>query len=364
MLIYGKPEVRIDAGAAMASVPARVPFTIVTGYLGSGKTTVIAALLQEPDMSGTAVIVNELADIGIDQSVIADAGASDVVLLSNGCLCCARGTDLANAVRRLVGFGQTEGQGITRLLIETSGASDPAPIVRQVCFDPQLRGRLRYGGVLCLFDAVFGPGQIDRDPVGYRQLALADTILVTKTDLLATSELPERLAWLRRLNSVPLVTVRKSDALDFLSGRGRDLGQAGGPSWLGGAATPVEDMHVSEIGSWSIAASDAVEWPVVEQGLRGIFDRHGDHILRTKGIIRTKEDPRPLVIHGINRHFHRPLRLRSWDGEPKTRLVVIGFPQVRDAAQEIGRCLGGTATRDGQAAETTEDSLGPDGIQR
>lgn len=349
MLVYDKPEGRIDAGATTAPAEVRLPVTIVTGYLGSGKTTLIASLLREPDMSGTAVIVNELADIGIDQSVIADAGASDVVLLSNGCLCCAGGTDLANAVRRLVGFGGAGGQDLRRLLIETSGAADPAPIVRQVCFDPQLRSRLRYGGVLCLFDAAFGPGHIDRDPIGYRQMALADMILVTKTDLVAPSDLSERLAWLQRLNSVPLVTVEKAEALDFLSGKSRKLGGAGATTWLGGAATPVEPTHVAEIGSWAITASDAIDWPVAEQALRIIFDRHGDHILRTKGIIQTIEDPRPLVIHGINRHFHRPLRLRAWEGEPKTRLVVIGFPPALGAAEEIAHRLGGIVMRNASA---------------
>jgi G3E family GTPase len=349
VLVYDKPELKNDAGAALAPAEVRLPVTIVTGYLGSGKTTLIAALLREPDMSGTAVIVNELADIGIDQSVIADAGASDVVLLSNGCLCCARGTDLANAVRRLIGFGGTSGQVINRLLIETSGAADPAPIVRQVCFDPQMRNRLRYGGVLCLFDAAFGPGHIERDPIGYRQLALADMILVTKTDLVTASDVSERLAWLQRLNSVPQVTVGRREALDFLSGRSRTLGGAGAATWLGGPAMPIEPMHVSEIGSWSITASDAIDWPMADQAMRAIFDRHGDHILRTKGIIHTIEDPRPLVIHGINRHFHRPLRLRAWEGEPKTRLVVIGFPPAREAAGEIADRLGGSVTRDASA---------------
>lgn len=344
MLVFDKTDDRADEGAPAPSVQARLPVAIVTGYLGSGKTTLIAALLRQPDMAGTAVIVNELADVGIDQSVIADAGASDVVLLSNGCLCCARGTDLANAVRRLIGFGQSGGHSLRRLLIETSGAADPAPIVRQVCFDPQLRGRMRYGGVLCLFDAAFGPGHVERDPVGYRQLALADMILVTKSELVTSSDLAQRVAWLRRLNPVPPVTIARDEATDFLGGNNRDAGRAGTAAWLGGAAAPMAESHDAEIGAWSISAVDAIDWPVAEQTMRVIFDRHGDHILRTKGIIRTREDPRPLVIHGINRHFHRPLRLGKWEGDPETRIVVIGFPQTGSAAEEIATGLGGMVT--------------------
>jgi G3E family GTPase len=340
VLVYDKTD-GADEWVPVSPVQARVPVAVVTGYLGSGKTTLIAAMLRQPDMAGTAVIVNELADVGIDQSVIADAGASDVVLLSNGCLCCARGTDLANAVRRLIGLGQSGRYSLRMLLIETSGAADPAPIVRQVCFDPQLRVRVRYTGVLCLFDASFGPGHVERDPVGYRQLALADMILVTKSDLVSTSELAQRVAWLRRLNPVPPVTTARNEANDFLSGNNRDAGRAGTSAWLGGGAALPAATHAAEIGAWSITAIDAIDWPLAEQVMRVIFDRHGDHILRTKGIIRTLNDPRPLVIHGINRHFHRPFRLSGWEADPETRIVVIGFPQAGDAAEEIASGLGG-----------------------
>ncbi|MQT14784.1 CobW family GTP-binding protein [Segnochrobactrum spirostomi] len=359
MLAFEKPDDRTDHGRTAPADPPRVPITIVTGYLGSGKTTLISALLQAPEMAGTAVIVNELADVGIDQSVIADAGASGVVLLSNGCLCCARGTDLANAVRQLLAFGPAGGRPIERVLIETSGAADPGPLVRQVCFDPHLRSRLRYGGVLCLFDAAFGPDHLDRDPVGYRQLALADMVLVTKTDLVDPEATAAVIARLRALNAVPLVTTEPSDAGDFLSGRSREAGRAGSPTWLGTGAEAAEVTHAAEIGSWSIRASAPIDWPIAEQAMRTLFDRHGDHILRTKGIIHTRDDARPLVIHGIGRHFHRPLRLRGWDGAageggegraPATRLVVIGFPPSQQAAEEIAAVLGGVATKDAPLA--------------
>jgi G3E family GTPase len=340
VLVYEKPEGRIEAGAVPAA-QARLPVIIVTGYLGSGKTTLISEMVRAPDMSGTAVIVNELAEIGIDQSVIADAGAGEVVLLSNGCLCCARGTDLANTVRRLVNAGQAGGQTIQRILIETSGAADPASIARQVGFDPQLRNHVRYGGVLCLFDAAFGRGHLERDPVGYRQIALADMLYVTKTDLVSPAATADLTAWLGRINAVPVITTAIGDAADFLTGRSRAAGKAGSVGWLGSAAETAGSRHEAKIGSWSIQADGPIDWPIAEQALRIIYDRHGDHILRTKGIIWTRDDVRPLVIHGINRHFHRPLRLRGWEGEPATRLVVIGFPPAAAAAEDIARALGG-----------------------
>jgi G3E family GTPase len=341
VLAFDRPGIGEMERGGPGPVAARVPVTIVTGYLGSGKTTLISELLQQPGMAGTAVIVNELADVGIDQSVIADAGASDVVLLSNGCLCCARGTDLARAVRRLLDVGETGGRRVERVLIETSGAADPGPLVRQVCFDPQLRGALRYGGVLCLFDAAFGAENLGRDPVGYRQLALADLVLLTKTDLVEATELDASMAGLAGLNVMPVIAADRQAALAFLSGESRQSGGVGSPTWLGRASVAPDPQPHAAIGSWSVVAVDAIAWDIAEQAMRRIFDLHGDCVLRTKGIIHTQDDPRPLVVHGVNRHFHRPLRLRSWDGVPATRIVVIGFPQARRAAEDIAEILGG-----------------------
>lgn len=346
MLAYERQRPGAGDGTAQPPTVVRLPVTIVTGYLGSGKTTLIAELLRSPDMAGTAVIVNELAEIGIDQSIIAEAGAGEVVLLSNGCLCCARGTDLANTVGRLAEAARSGSRPIERLLIETSGAADPASIIRQINFNPQLRNAVRYGGVLCLFDAAFGRGHMERDPVGYRQIALADMILVTKTDLVEPAATEALLSWLAGLNRVPQVTTSVADAADFLTGRSRSQGRAGSIAWLG-VAEETGASHVADIGSWSIEVDEAIDWSIAEQTLRVIYDRSGDDILRTKGIIRTRDDDRPLVIHGINRHFHRPLRLGSWDGAPRTRLVVIGFAGAGRAAEAIAGVLGGRVS--GQA---------------
>jgi G3E family GTPase len=351
VLAYERQRPGARDGTASPSAAARLPVTIVTGYLGSGKTTLIAELLRAPDMSGTAVIVNELAEIGIDQSIIAEAGAGEVVLLSNGCLCCARGTDLANTVGRLAEAARTGSRSIERLLIETSGAADPASIIRQINFNPQLRSAVRYGGVLCLFDAAFGRDHMERDPVGYRQIALADMILVTKTDLVEPATTAELLSWLAGLNRVPQVTTSVADAADFLTGRSRNAGRAGSIAWLG-VAEEAGAPHAADIGSWSIEVDEAIDWNLAEQTLRVIYDRLGDDILRTKGIIRTRDDDRPLVIHGINRHFHRPLRLGSWDGAPRTRLVVIGFAGAHRAAEEIAGVLGGSISGQARAPKS------------
>jgi G3E family GTPase len=337
MLTYKNPITGPEKG--VVAMPGRVPVFVVTGYLGSGKTTLIAELLKAPDMVGTAVIVNELAEIGIDQAVIGDGNEAEVVLLSNGCLCCGRGTDLSNTVRRLIGGSRSGGQKLERILIETSGAADPAPILRQICFEPQLRNHLRYGGVLCLFDTMFGEGLLLRDPVGYRQIALADMVLLTKTDLSGSDACDEARHKIGSLNGVAAITADRRMANAFLAGHSGSIGRAGSQSWLGTAVEAEEMSHPQEIGTWTVRIQGAIDWTRAELSMRNVYDRLGDAVLRTKGLIHTKGDPRPLVIHGINRHFHRPLRLKDWDGEPETRIVIIGLEQAGQAASEITRLL-------------------------
>lgn len=335
-----KPPVQqADQGAAAVNSAARVPVYIVTGYLGSGKTTLIAELLGDPAMAGTAVIVNELAEAGIDQTVLADAQGDDVVLLSNGCLCCGRGTDLANAIRQLLRRAQTGGTQIARILIETSGAADPGPIARQVCFDPQLRASLRYGGVLCLFDTMFGEGLLARDPVGYRQLALADTVLLTKADLSGETGAEDAVAKVRALNATAEVSSDRAVARAFLSAVESLAERASSIRWFSSAMATPPWAHEATVGTWTIRLNGTLDWPRAEMAMRAIYDRHGEAILRTKGVIRTVDDPRPLVIHGINRHFHRPVRLKAWDGDPETRLVLIGMTDTGMAAREIEEAL-------------------------
>ncbi len=333
MLTFETPGTGPDKG--VVAMPQRVPVFVVTGYLGSGKTTLIAELLQAPDMAGTAVIVNELAEIGIDQAVIGDVNTSEVVLLSNGCLCCGRGTDLSNTVRRLIAGSRANGQNLRRILIETSGAADPGPILRQICFDPQLRSHLRYGGVLCLFDTMFGDGLLQRDPVGYRQIALADMVLLTKVDMSGTDACREARRKVGLLNGVAVISDDRQQASTFLVGGTGAVGRTGSQSWLGAAVEAEDKKHPQTIATWTVRISGVIDWTRAELSMRHVYDRLGEAVLRTKGLIHTKGDPRPLVIHGINRHFHRPLRLKAWEGEPETRLVIIGMAQAEQAAREI-----------------------------
>jgi G3E family GTPase len=331
-------EVRTDI-----ATKTRIPMVVVTGYLGSGKTTFIASLLRRPAMAGAAVIVNELAAVGIDQAIIADAGADDVVLLRNGCLCCAAGGDLRNAVARLL---RPRGDGappLRQILIETSGAADPGPILRQICFDPALRNQIRNGGVVTLFDILHGEDSLVRDSVGLRQIGLADAILLSKADLAGNSESAAAAAYVRGLNPSAQIVVDRDSAFQALIAKSRGIAGTDARDWLGASASALSasPVHESPLITWAIEGAERLDWPRVQAVLGAVFDRYGDDILRTKGIVWTRDDDRPLVIQGIGRQFHRPVRLAAWSQERGARLVIIGFSGAAPAIPIIQAAING-----------------------
>lgn len=357
-----QPTTPIRKSEPSSTTPARVPVVVVTGYLGSGKTTLISSLLNQPDMAGTAVIVNELAEAGIDQSIIGDAGADAVLLLSNGCLCCGSGTDLRNAVARLLATPLADGKQLQRILVETSGVADPGPILKQICFDPVLRSKLRYAGVVTLFDVQHGQDMLARDPVGFRQIALADHILLTKTDITGKTEANKAYQFLKALNPNADISRQRTGTESFIMQAGRGVMASGASAWLGTSLlsdTPIETAHQQILSTWSIFGDSPISWRQVEHKFHLIFDQHGDNLLRTKGLLWTTHDERPLVIHGINRHFHRPVRLNAWDGIPQSRVVVIGFEGASVAAAQIADVIGGEAKQylSGSDAVQTEQMI-------
>lgn len=358
-MAFSLPDAPPGASAARrpkADAAVRVPVVVVSGYLGSGKTTLIASLLSRPVMAGTAVIVNELAAAGIDQSIIADAGAEDVVLLSNGCICCAAGSDLRNAVARVLAL-RAGRAAPARILIETSGAADPGPVLRQVCFDPVLRNRVRYGGVIVTFDAENGLAMLDRDPVGLRQIGLADRLLMTKADIADAGQIAAARALLSSLNPNAPIIQSGDDAARFIAASGRGISAAAMTAWLGAEGADAPPAHDRRLSTWSVFGTGRTDWSRAEPILRRSFDRLGDAVIRTKGIVWTAGDDRPLVIHGIGRHFNRPVRLSAWDGEPRSRFVVIGLPEAAAVAEAAAEAIGGrVAAGDGTGSLHNDDA--------
>jgi G3E family GTPase len=322
----------------------RVPVSLVTGFLGSGKTTLIASLLRQPGMAGTAVVVNEFGEVGIDDAILAQStDASNVRLLANGCLCCTAGDDLSSTLWALVRRGDARPR---RIVIETTGLADPASVLARLIGDPRLNASTRLDTVVATVDAVNGERNLADRSVTVRQAAVADRRLITKGDIAgrpAIDALRKRLATLNPGASILEVEHGRIDA-DKLFGASLfdPNGRADPERWLALPArrTATRDQehdhaHHDAASAWLIEEERPVDWNALARRLGRIVERHGDLLLRVKGVVRTTEDPRPLVIHGVQRLFHPPVRLARWTVRPGTSIVVIGDREAGEAVRSI-----------------------------
>jgi G3E family GTPase len=337
----------------------RIPVSLVTGFLGSGKTTLIRALLRQPAMSGTAVIVNEFGAVGIDDAIFAEAiDGDDVVLLANGCLCCAAGDDLAEAVWMLT---RRTADRPRRVVVETSGLADPAPSLRRMIADPRLRRGIRLDALIATVDAVHGLDTLDTQPVALRQGAVADRRVITKTDLVAPDTVTALEARLVAINPCSSVTFASHGAInaDLLFGAtlfDPRTGEADVDRWLGlgghrslphGAHGSIRfeggPAHDPSVKARLIEETHPLDWSRLSPRLGAVVARYGDRILRLKGVLHTSDDERPLVIHGVQRVFHAPVRLARWSRVPATSIVVIGDKGAGPAVELIAEAVHASA---------------------
>ena len=339
----------------------RIPISIVTGFLGSGKTTLIAALLEQPAMQGAAIVVNEFGAVGIDDAVFAQTlDADNVVLLANGCLCCAAGDDLASTIWALA-MRPTPPR---RIVIETSGLAEPAPLLRRLMADPRLRQSTRLDAVVTTIDAINGLRILEEQPVALQQCAVADRRLITKVDLVDAPQiaaLSKRLFALNRAASVVGVSRGAIDAsVLFGAGlyderRGRsdldrwlnlDDHRAGDPRRSRGVDIrfSCDEAHDPAIGAWLLEEFRPLDWDSLSPRLGEVIARDGDKLLRVKGVIWTRGDSRPLVVHGVQRMFHAPARLDRWTGTPTTSIVIIGDSGSAPAVELIADALAEAAS--------------------
>lgn len=326
------------AAAGQEEHGERVPVTVLTGFLGSGKTTLLNRLLKLPDLQGTAVIVNEFGTVGIDQDLIAQA-SDDTILLPNGCLCCAMRGDLVEAFTRLAEQGAVAGAPLRQVLLETSGLADPGPILRTLMGEAAIRQRFALAGVACTVDAVLGMATLSAYPESVQQVAVADMLLLTKTDLLDGAPAPELLERLRTLNATaPLHLDREAqpEALRALMqdpdseplAAARRAGGDDAPVYrpVGASATaPDAPRHRDGITSFVLVRDE----PLPREAFFGWMDllvaSRGEDLLRVKGLVNLAEQPeQPLVIHGVQHLFSPPESLPDWPGEDRrTRIVFI-----------------------------------------
>ena len=303
---------------------ARMPLTVITGFLGSGKTTIVRAFLRRPGFRNTAVIINEFGEIGIDHDLI-ESSREDLVSLRTGCLCCAMQGDLANTVRRLMAMTASgQAPGFDRILLETSGMADPTPILQTVIVDPYLSETVKIANVVVAVDALSGPAVMRDYDEARRQVALGDRVLITKSDL--DTGAGEAAAHAVRAYR-PDVALGKSvngdidPELLFAP-----VGDRAAWPWVIRAPSAQSHLHDPAVAAVSLRVEAPLHAVTLTLFLQALAENCGPDLLRVKGIVAIRESPeRPAVVHGVQHVFDPIEWLDQWpSADRSSRFVLIG----------------------------------------
>ena len=307
-----------------------IPINVVTGFLGSGKTTLLQRLLSAPDLADTAVLVNELGEVGLDHKLLQHV-AESTLLLDNGCLCCAMRGDLKESLREL--FSRRErGQipAFKRVVIETSGLADPVPIAYTLLAEPVVQHHFRLGAIIATIDAVNGAAQLAKYPESRKQAAIADRLVLTKTDLAEAGRIADLRAALGRLNRAAPVVVGADPAADPVALLCDDIYSAQGRAreierWFAEAGDqPGHAEHAEGVCSFTLTFESPTDWTAFGIWLSMLLNRHGEQVLRVKGLLNVAGVETPVLINGVQHIVHPPSHLPAWpDAERRTRIVFI-----------------------------------------
>lgn len=316
---------------------ARIPVTVVTGFLGAGKTTLLRRFLAAPEGAGTAVIVNEFGAVGIDDQLVRSS-ADETVLLGNGCLCCITRSDLQLALRRLI-FDRERGgvPPFARVVIETSGLADPAPILQTFSTDRALGGEFHVEVVLAVVDAVTGARSLEAAAEARKQAILADRLIISKTDLADAAALARLTARLRALN--PRAAIECAVDGDV------DPQRLIEPVAAERSGFVAEAAHSDGIASFVLEFAEPLAWPTFSLAMETLTALRGADLLRAKGLLDVTGCRGPVVVQYVQHLAHPPVELQKWpDGKPASRVVFItrgiAEPRVRqlfDAVRALER---------------------------
>ncbi len=356
-----------------------IPLTVLTGFLGAGKTTLLNRLLKDEALAGTAVIINEFGEVGLDHLLVEYIG-DNMVLLQSGCLCCTMRGDLVDALETLLRDLDNRRCTFRRVLLETTGLADPAPVLHTAMAHPYLLLRYRLDGVVTVVDAVNGEAALNEHAEAVKQAAMADRLVLTKADLADNARIDSLKARLHALNpAAPILDAVKGEATaarilnSGLYDPDRKIPDV--KKWL--AAEAYSDAHGpghhhhhdvnrhdEHISSFVLTADTAIPAGTLEMFLELLRATYGDRLLRLKGIVKLAEMPEtPVVVHGVQHVFHPTARLERWpDDDHRTRLVFItrDLPE-RTVAELFAAFIGAAAADRPDRAALIDNPLVPFG---
>jgi G3E family GTPase len=321
----------------------RIPVAVLTGFLGSGKTTLLRKLLVDPRMNRTAVLINEFGETAIDHLLVKTV-LDGAIVLQNGCVCCTLRTDLRDGITSIID-NRSAGKfpEFDRIVVETTGLADPAPIAQTLLIDPMLRNQVRMANIVTTVDGLLGAEQLGTHQESLRQAAAADRLVITKTDMVGhTQTLKNALSRINPTAQIVDANATGFDAHALLIGgvSDPDTKLAEVQRWLTDAETDPQmcgendhrhDEHVHlggnhsvDIRSFSLRVEEEIDWTAFGIWLTLLLHRHGAKILRVKGLLRVSDADGPIVLHAVQHVIHPPIHLERWpDDDHASRIVFI-----------------------------------------
>jgi len=325
----------------------RIPVTLLTGFLGSGKTTLLNKLLRQPELHDTAIIINELGHEGLDQifaqsnlaqNIESEHIADNTVLLSSGCLCCSLKNELADTMRDL--FFKRALKAIPefkRLIIETTGMADPGPILANLMNEPVIESTYRLDAVVVTIDSIYGLHQLENNIESLKQVAVADVLLLTKTDLASQDQINQLEQKIKVINpganqhnivkgEIDPRLIIDVGLFDLTTKQASPLRWLRAPNKPRKATLPqTTNVHDDNIVNFTVVMPSPLKWTRLKPHLLWFCQTYGKNLLRLKGVIYAEDQQDPLAIHAVHFTPYPPTPLEGWHEENKqSRIVIIG----------------------------------------